>query len=389
MQEILVSELKPHPKNDYFFDDMSGDKWNEFVESVRTSGVIEPIVITQEKIIVSGHQRVRACKELGITSINAEVRIYNDEDAIIKDLLETNVRQRGEIGGSTVKLGRRIMELERLYGVREGSANPKGIVVGSSSANGTSPERQFTESELASKLGIGVDTLKRAKKLASLPSEIQDLVSDGNISASTASRLIARLSPAEQEQLAASLPAAERLTQTQVQEYIDALKEAQAKLAVSEQEKENLQVELSTQEAEYQKQLAAMAGQVKTVTVTEYPDDYDELQNLYARYVAENQRLRDENQQTTNTVRDLQSRLEHYTHHGELQNAAAKLESDAMFFHVKCNEFITAVGGYLYLAEHIAELPKPQQEAYWQSVMSIAAWAQNILSYREELLLND
>lgn len=387
MQEILVSELKPHPKNDYFFDDMSGDKWNEFVESVRTSGVIEPIVITQEKIIVSGHQRVRACKELGITSINAEVRIYNDEDAIIKDLLETNVRQRGEIGGSTVKLGRRIMELERLYGIRNGGDRKSaGIRMNNVLSD---KEHPHTQEELAANLGIDVKTLRNAKRLVSLPSEIQDLVSDGNISASTASRLIARLSPAEQEQLAASLPAAERLTQTQVQEYIDALKEAQAKLAVSEQEKENLQVELSTQEAEYQKQLAAMAGQVKTVTVTEYPDDYDELQNLYARYVAENQRLRDENQQTTNTVRDLQSRLEHYTHHGELQNAAAKLESDVMFFHVKCNEFITAVGGYLYLAEHIAELPKPQQEAYWQSVMSIAAWAQNILSYREELLLND
>ena len=387
MQEILVSELKPHPKNDYFFDDMSGDKWNEFVESVRTSGVIEPIVITQEKIIVSGHQRVRACKELGITSINAEVRIYNDEDAIIKDLLETNVRQRGEIGGSTVKLGRRIMELERLYGIRNGGDRKSaGIRMNNVLSD---KEHPHTQEELAANLGIDVKTLRNAKRLVSLPSEIQDLVSDGNISASTASRLIARLSPAEQEQLAASLPAAERLTQTQVQKYIDALKEAQTKLAVSEQEKENLQVELSTQEAEYQKQLAAMAGQVKTVTVTEYPDDYDELQNLYARYVAENQRLRDENQQTTNTVRDLQSRLEHYTHHGELQNAAAKLESDAMFFHVKCNEFITAVGGYLYLAEHIAELPKPQQEAYWQSVMSIAAWAQNILSYREELLLND
>ena len=387
MQEILVSELKPHPKNDYFFDDMSGDKWNEFVESVRTSGVIEPIVITQEKVIVSGHQRVRACKELGITSINAEVRIYNDEDAIIKDLLETNVRQRGEIGGSTVKLGRRIMELERLYGIRNGGDRKSaGIRMNNVLSD---KEHPHTQEELAANLGIDVKTLRNAKRLVSLPSEIQDLVSDGNISASTASRLIARLSPAEQEQLAASLPAAERLTQTQVQEYIDALKEAQTKLAVSEQEKENLQVELSTQEAEYQKQLAAMAGQVKTVTVTEYPDDYDELQNLYARYVAENQRLRDENQQTTNTVRDLQSRLEHYTHHGELQNAAAKLESDAMFFHVKCNEFITAVGGYLYLAEHISELPKLQQEAYWQSVMSIAAWAQNILSYREELLLND
>lgn len=122
MQEILVSELNPHSKNDYFFDDMSGDKWEEFVESVRTSGVIEPIVITQDKVIVSGHQRVRACKELGITSINAEVRIYDDDDAIIKDLLETNVRQRGDIGGSTVKLGRRIKELERIYGVRNGVA---------------------------------------------------------------------------------------------------------------------------------------------------------------------------------------------------------------------------------------------------------------------------
>lgn len=81
------------------------------------------------------------------------------------------------------------MKLERLYGVREGSANPKGIVVGSSSANGASPERQFTESELASKLGIGVDTLKRAKKLASLPSEIQDLVEVGNISPSTLFKL--------------------------------------------------------------------------------------------------------------------------------------------------------------------------------------------------------
>ena len=120
MQKFKIEELKAHPRNNEFFDDMSGEKWQEFLESIKTSGVIEPIVVTQDKIIVSGHQRVRACKELGIEEIDANVKIYDSDDDIIKDLLETNIRQRGEIGGSTVKLGRRIKELERIYGIKQG-----------------------------------------------------------------------------------------------------------------------------------------------------------------------------------------------------------------------------------------------------------------------------
>jgi len=100
MQNISINSLKPHEKNDYFFDDMTGSKWYEFIESIRTSGVIEPIVVTRDFTIVSGHQRVRACNELGITEIPARVKDYADEDAIIKDLLETNVRQRGNIDWS-------------------------------------------------------------------------------------------------------------------------------------------------------------------------------------------------------------------------------------------------------------------------------------------------
>lgn len=64
MQQINVNELKPHPRNNEFFDDMSGEKWQEFLDSIKTRGVIEPIVITRDKVIVSRHQRVRACKEL-------------------------------------------------------------------------------------------------------------------------------------------------------------------------------------------------------------------------------------------------------------------------------------------------------------------------------------
>lgn len=143
------------------------------------------IVITQDKVIVSGHQRVRACKELGITEILAETKHYKSEDDVIKDLLETNIRQRGDVGGSDLKLGRRIRELERIYGVKHGRPQKNSSI-------GTI---KITEQDIADMNGIDINTLKRAKSLTTLPIEIQDLIEQGNISPSTASRLIARLTP--------------------------------------------------------------------------------------------------------------------------------------------------------------------------------------------------
>lgn len=80
----------------------------------------------------------------------------------------------GNIGGSTIKLGRRIKELERIYGVREGRPEK-------TSSNGTS----LTQQELANQLGIDINTLKRAKTLTNLSPEIQELVENGSVSACT------------------------------------------------------------------------------------------------------------------------------------------------------------------------------------------------------------
>lgn len=326
---------------------------------VAAGGLIHPPAVTPDFELIAGERRLRACRDiLGWKQMEVHVMPVQDAEHQLMLEIDENETHKSFSKAERIDYGRR---LERIEAAK--AKERQGQRTDLTSAKILAEVR--TDEFVAGKLGIGSKEQYRREKFIAdnrdqlAPEDFADW-DEGRLSTNKAyQRIKARL------------------------------QEAERRAGLAEQEKENLQVELSTQESEYQKQLAAMAGQVKTVTVTEYPDDYDELQNLYARYVAENQRLRDENQQTTNTLRDLQSRLEHYTHHGELQNAAAKLESDAMFFHVKCNEFITAVGGYLYLAEHISELPKLQQEAYWQSVMSIAAWAQNILSYREELLLND
>lgn len=189
---------------------MTGEKWNEFLESVKSRGVIEPIVITPDKVIVSGHQRVRACKELGIDEITCDVHLYNNEDEILQDLLETNIRQRGDVGGSAKKVGKRIKELERIYGIEHGN-NQYG------DEKNSCPK---TQSQLASDMGMDIRTLQNYKLLADMIPELSDLVDTGIVTKTTALAIMKELSEEEQLELIDSLDTTKKITGRQIQEYI-------------------------------------------------------------------------------------------------------------------------------------------------------------------------
>ena len=286
MQLMKIEELIPHPRNSEFFDDMSGDKWKEFLESIKTSGVIEPVVITQDKVIVSGHQRVRACKELGIAEILAEVKVYDDEDAILKDLLETNIRQRGTIGGSEKKQIARIDEMKRIYGIRHGSHGEKRV--GLSDSDDTKTFDQILADE-----GTNRDTYFRNKKIQSLLPEIQQFIQDGNISPTTAYKIIAKLTPEQQMELVKSLPVAQDLTQKQVQEYVDRLNESQRQISAYKskaEEAESLRERIQV----LQESIAEMERrepEVKTVVQTVVPDDYESLKTSNKSLRSDNARM--------------------------------------------------------------------------------------------------
>lgn len=229
MQQINVNELKPHPRNNEFFDDMSGENWEAFLESVKSSGIIEPIVITGDKYIVSGHQRVRACKELGIDTICAETKPYyldDNYDAVLKDLIETNIRQRGIGNTNQKKMGLCIKELDRIYGIREGSA---GKVSKNLESNNFTPK---TEDELLSSLGLGItrQTIQNYKRLTEMIPELEELVDTGIVTNTTALAMMKNLSPQEQEELISSLDTTKRITQKEMQKYIDKVKESEKHL---------------------------------------------------------------------------------------------------------------------------------------------------------------
>ena len=230
MQQININELKPHPRNNEFFDDMSGEKWKEFIESIKTRGVIEPIVITPDKVIVSGHQRVRACKELGIKTVMCDVHTYNSEDEILQDLLETNIRQRGDVGGSAKKVGLRIKKLERIYGIKQGGS---GFYGNKHTENNVetpnNSETLKTQEQLAKEMGISVDTLNNYKKLTEMIPELEELVDTGIAKPTTALAIMRNLSEDEQLEMISSLDTTKKITQKQVQQYIDKIKELESR----------------------------------------------------------------------------------------------------------------------------------------------------------------
>lgn len=196
MQLLPVADLTPHPHNDYYFDDIAGEAWDEFLRSIQTSGVIEPVIINQNKVIISGHQRVRACKELGINEIMTETKQYDSDEQMLKDLIETNIRQRGIGNPNPVKFGRCIQTLERIYGFKEG--RPEKL-----SNNFT--DNPHSESDLAAQLGLTRQSLQNYKQLATMIPEIQDLINTGKVTATTARAIVKKLSEDEQRELANQL----------------------------------------------------------------------------------------------------------------------------------------------------------------------------------------
>lgn len=79
---------------------------------------------------------------------------------------------------SAKKIGLRIKELERLYGIQNGNNQYDRVT--------QNAKPSFTQEDLAAKLGMSVDALQRYKTLSDMIPELDDMVKDGKVSKTTA-----------------------------------------------------------------------------------------------------------------------------------------------------------------------------------------------------------
>jgi ParB-like chromosome segregation protein Spo0J len=115
----LIADLTPHPDQDQLFTALEGQEFDSFVESMR-EGLHVPVEVTPDGMIIDGHQRIRAAKELGWTEITAWVRedLAGDDAAINRRHIEANLNRRQLDRLDRARLAKRLMQLERSRGRR-------------------------------------------------------------------------------------------------------------------------------------------------------------------------------------------------------------------------------------------------------------------------------
>lgn len=350
MTSLKISDLTPHPKNEYFFDDITGERWTEFVNSIKEGGVRTPIIVTDNMVIVSGNQRVRACKELGISVIDAEVRHYASEDEVIKDLIETNLRQRGVICDSEVKAGRRFAELKRIEGFKEGrrKLDQVGLVK--------------SQETLAAEFGISKTEMNRLIAISKAEPAVQDLLESGKISKSSALTMISKLSAEDQKDVAKEISGRDsRVTESELRRIIE--------------ERDRRIRDLESREPE-----------TKVVEKVVVPEDYEQAKKMYQvrdKDFRSMQKLYDEMAEKWKKAETEKEALIAKMNEPE-EKRRERRETDAFALCAAMSNFLERIGGYIYLVHELNELPKRERDGITRGITAVYNWANEMLNSQVE-----
>lgn len=333
---VSIDVLKVHPRNTEFFDDISGAEYEEFKNLIKEEGIISEIIVAPDMTIISGHQRYKAAKELGIKMIPIRIREdLIDEDKKLKVLLAANF---GRSKNDDAKQRKVAVEYVRLCGYGHGE-------IGKNHSQNSQNENseKLTLEEIAKRLGTSKANLTRALSIErNLTESMKELLDTGVISKTVASDVITSLSKDEQEELIKSMDITQKITQKQVQQYINEIKQL----------KENPPIPSDYNSTKRE--------------LLDYKNDYNNLKSQFNEKVLELQELRKqiENMKVTEPT-------EQYN---------KKLKDSTIFFCSKVADFIEKVGGYVWLSDHLNELPDYERKSYVNAVKTIYAWAENLLS---------
>lgn len=210
--EVAIDVLRVHPRNQEFFDDIGGSDYTNFKESIKNEGIISEIVVAADMTILSGHQRYKAAKELGMTKVPVRIRsdIDSDNDKL-KILLAANF---GRSSNDPAKQRKVAAEYVALCGYNHGGDRK------SSCQNGG-----LKLSDIATQLGTTERSLARSLRIERELSEpMKQLLDDGVISATFAADVIASMSEEEQMALIGSLDVTKKYTAKELSSKINSIR---------------------------------------------------------------------------------------------------------------------------------------------------------------------
>ncbi len=233
---VSPSVLKVHPRNQEFFDDIGGAEYERFRTSIREDGILQPLIVSSDMVVLAGHQRLKAAldEKFPLVPINIKDDVQAEDDKL-RILFASNF---GRAKNDPIKQARVYAEYERLRGVRQGSSGRVAL---------DRDNPRPTQEQIAAELGTTSPSIRNLKSLLKLEPAMQELISDGKISPTTGFKLIAKLSLEEQKQLVSMFPEDFRLSNTDIEKYIAVLK--QKNIQIDAINKENADMERRLEKA--------------------------------------------------------------------------------------------------------------------------------------------
>ena len=167
-----ISKLKPHPENHRIY---ASQDLSDLEQSLESHGQLEPITVTKNYKIISGHRRVAAMKNLGWTDV--DVRFVEPENELIA-LIEHN-RHRTKTASDVLNEAKVLQEQLISYVVR-----------GRIAATKRAGKRVKLIDEVASRLNMGTTSLKQLQSVSNYEPDLVNKIDNKEISVGAAYQIV-------------------------------------------------------------------------------------------------------------------------------------------------------------------------------------------------------
>lgn len=165
---IDINKIVPNPRQPR--SDFSNETLTELAESIKSQGIIEPILARPKNgkyELVAGERRFRAARKAGLSILPAIIKDFSDEESLELALVEN-------------------LQRENLNPMEEAEAYQK-----------LSNEFQMTQADIAKKVGRDRSTVANMMRLMELPREIQASIRHSQITVGHARPMLSLATEAE------------------------------------------------------------------------------------------------------------------------------------------------------------------------------------------------
>lgn len=158
VKRVQLRTLKSHPMNEKIYRPGEVD---DLATSMRRHGQLEPIVLTPDRTILSGHRRVQAMRQLGWSMADARIERHSDDVVALIEFNRSRTRTWSERYREVAALFPRLSDAaaeRRVAGARAGAARRHGLA---STNIGTRHGKSRVFDEIAELTGIRRETCRK------------------------------------------------------------------------------------------------------------------------------------------------------------------------------------------------------------------------------------